>query len=100
MVLVEVTVLVQVQVTVLVQVLVTVVQATNQHHMVLDSLLVEVPVMAYKALKCNNMLLMLKVSSLITTHKSSVVQLLVVYKHTHKTSKLNFFNHHLYHPQA
>jgi hypothetical protein len=46
------------------------------------------------------MLLMLKVSSLIQTHKSSVVQLLAVYKHIHKTSEFASFNHHLFHLQA
>ncbi len=50
--------------------------------------------------KCNNMLLMLKVSLSTKTHKSSVVQLPVVYKHTHKTSKFDSFNHPLSHPQA
>jgi hypothetical protein len=55
---------------------------------------------SHQALKYNNMLLMLKVSLSIKTHKSSVVQLLVVYKHTHKTSKFDFFNHHQFHLQA
>jgi hypothetical protein len=44
--------------------------------------------------------LMHKVYSKIQTHKSFVVQLLVVYKHTHKTSKFASFNHHQFHPQA
>jgi hypothetical protein len=43
---------------------------------------------------------MLKVSFKIQIHKSFVVRLQVVYKHTHKTSKFAFFNHHLSHPQA
>ena len=43
---------------------------------------------------------MLKVSSKIPTHKSFVVQQLVVSKHTHKTSKFDSSNHHLFHPQA
>ncbi len=47
-----------------------------------------------------HMLLMLKVSLSTKTHKSSVVQLLVVYKHTHKISKFDSFNHPLFHLQA
>jgi hypothetical protein len=43
---------------------------------------------------------MLKVSFKIQTHKSSVVQLPVVFKHIPKTSVFDFFNHHLYHLQA
>ncbi len=78
--------LVMVDPLVLVELLVMVDQAaTNQHH---------------QAHKYNNMLLMLKVYSLTKTHKSFAVQLPVVYKHTHKTSKFDSFNHHLYHPQA
>jgi hypothetical protein len=46
------------------------------------------------------MLRTLKVSLLIQIHKSSVVQLRVVYKPTHKTSKFASFNHHLFHLQA
>jgi hypothetical protein len=56
--------------------------------------------MNHQALKFNIMLLMLKVSTKIQIHKSSVAQLQVVYKHTHKTSKFAFFNHHPFHPQA
>jgi hypothetical protein len=44
--------------------------------------------------------LMLKVSSKIQTHKSSVVQLLVVLKHTHRKSPYDSFNPHLCHHQA
>jgi len=47
-----------------------------------------------------HMQLMLKVSIKIQIHKSSVVQLQVVFKPTHKTSKFASFNHHLSHPQA
>jgi hypothetical protein len=43
---------------------------------------------------------MLKVTTKIQTHKLSVVQLLVVYKHTHKTSEFASFNHHQFHPTA
>jgi len=50
--------------------------------------------------KFNNMLPMLKVSSLTETHKSSVVLLLVVFKLIHKTFEFDSFNHHQYHPQA
>jgi len=46
------------------------------------------------------MLLMLEVSTSIQTHRSSVVQLLAVPIHTHKTSKFASFNLHLSHPQA
>jgi hypothetical protein len=44
--------------------------------------------------------LMLKVFTKIQTHKSSAVQLQVVYKPIHKTLKFDFFNHHLFHLQA
>jgi hypothetical protein len=100
----------------LLAVLLVVQAATNQHHSLpVDMVLVLVLVLALllvelsvdhllnphlQTSKSKNMLPMLKVSSLIKTHKSSVVQLLVVYKHTHKTSKFDFSNHHLYHPQA
>ncbi len=91
-----------------------VVQAdTSQHHSpaTLDMALVLVKspeelsvlvdqAMNHQALKYNNMLLILKVSSTIQTHKLSVVQLLVAYKHTHKTSEFASFNHHLFHHQA
>ena len=53
-----------------------------------------------QVLKYNNMLLMLKASSLTTTHKSSVDQLLVVFKHTLKTSEFDSFNHHQSHLQV
>jgi hypothetical protein len=56
--------------------------------------------MNHQAPKYNNMLLILKVSSTIQTHKLSVVQLLAVYKHTHKTSEFASFNHQLFHHQA
>jgi hypothetical protein len=55
----------------------------------------------HQVLKYNNDgQLMLKVSTLTTTHKSSENQLLVVFKHTHKTFESDSFNHHQYHPQA
>jgi hypothetical protein len=55
---------------------------------------------AHKQLLFNNTQLMLKVSSKIQTHKSSVAQHQVVYKPIHKTSKFDSFNHHPSHPQA
>jgi len=48
----------------------------------------------------HNMQQILKVSFKIPTHKSSVVQLQVVYKPIHKTSEFASFNHHLFHHQA
>ena len=53
-----------------------------------------------KCNKYNNMQLMLKVYSEIQTHKSSVVQLQVAYKHTLKTFEFASFNHHQFHHQA
>ena len=88
----------------LLAVLLVVQAATNHHHSLpveLALLLADQPLkVQHQPPKSNNMLPMLKVSSLIKTHKSSVVRLLVVYKHTHKTSKFDSFNHHPYHPQA
>jgi hypothetical protein len=95
-------------------VLVVVLAATNQHHSPVQDMvvmlalsLVEVPVLVeqvtnhhHQAPKYNNMLLILKVSFKIQTHKLSVVQLQVVYKHTHKTSEFASFNHHPFHPQV
>jgi hypothetical protein len=49
---------------------------------------------------CKHMQLMLKVFIKIQTHKSSVVQLQVVYKPTHKIFEFDSFNHHLSHLQA
>jgi hypothetical protein len=90
-----------------------VVQAvTNHHHSqaVVDMVLmlvslpeepsVEDQAINNQALKYNSMLLMLKDSFKIQTHKSSVAQLLVVYKLIHKTSEFAFFNHPQYHHQA
>jgi hypothetical protein len=104
------------QALVLVVVVLVVVQAATSHHhstavvdmvVMLPSLLVELSVQVdhhtnqyHQALKYSNMLLMLKVSTLIKTHKSSAAQLLVVYKHTHKTFEFASFNHHLFHPQG
>jgi len=84
-----------------------VVQAATKHHhslvvdmeVTLASLLVEHP-MERHLLKDNNGLLILKVSSKIQIHKSLDVQLLVVYKHTHKTFEFASFNHHLFHLQV
>jgi len=95
-------------------VLLVVQAATNhQHTLALDtvlmlvssllelSVLVEQPMkQRHQPHKYNAMLRMLKVSLLIKIHKSFVVQLLVVYKPTHKTSKFASFNHHLFHLQA
>ncbi len=90
-----------------------VVQATNHHNIqavdmvvVLALSLAELLVLVdhlinqHQAPKYNSMPLMLKVSSLTKTHKSSAVQLLVVFKHTHKISKFDSFNHHPSHLQA
>jgi hypothetical protein len=90
-------------------VLVAVQAATNHHHSpaVVDMVLklatppVELnQAMHHQVLKYNNMLLILKVSFKMQTHKSFVAQHPVVFKHTHKTSEFAFFNHHPFHPQA
>jgi len=84
---------------------------TNHHHshlvvVLVDSMLLHSVVQLVEQVikprphKSNNMLPMLKVSSKILTHKSSVNQLLVVFKLIPKTSKFDSFNHHLSHPQA
>ena len=86
------------------------IQAHLDHQQAMEPVLVLVMVLlvvdmiphqhtAHKLL-LKHMQLMLKVSSKIQIHKSFVVQLLVVYKPIHKTSKFDFFNHHQSHPQA
>jgi hypothetical protein len=82
------------------------VQATNQLHSVVPVLVLDSVVkqalflVVHHPHKFNNMLRMLKVSSKTPTHKSSVAQLPVVFKHTLKTSECDSFNHHQCHPQA
>jgi len=69
--------------------------------LMLVMLLVELPMMLQLLqLAKSTMLLMLKDSSKIQTHKSSAVPTQLVYKHIPKTSVFASFNHHQYQLQA
>mgnify|MGYP006904181223 FL=1 len=88
------------QAVVMVPVLVmAVAQATNHHHSQVVVAMELVLVSVDQAHKFNNMLPMLKVSSSTTTHKSLLVQPLVVFKPINKTLKFDSFNHHHFHHQ-